>query len=84
MSDNMAVVQTPTEYEALLAVAPEVLDAIPGGLALCDREGRIVRCNEEAKLLWEVASADSRPAPYCADHHLFQLDGTLFRPKRFP
>jgi PAS domain-containing protein len=37
-----------TEYEALLAAAPDVLEAMPGAVYLCDHEGWLVRHNAEA------------------------------------
>ena len=41
-----------TEFEALAAAAPGVLDAIPGAVHICDKDGWLVRYNREAAQLW--------------------------------
>ena len=41
-----------TEYDALLKAAPTTLDAIPGAVYVCDRDGWLVRYNAEAAALW--------------------------------
>ncbi|CAN7283590.1 PAS domain-containing sensor histidine kinase [Neorhizobium tomejilense] len=66
-----------TEYEALLAAAPSVLDAIPGAVYLCDHEGWLVRNNSEAAELWgqRPAMGDNRYR-FCGSHALFLPDGT--------
>ena len=50
-----------TEYEALVAAAPTTLDAIPGGVYVCDQDGRIVRFNTQAEELWGRAPSVGEP-----------------------
>jgi PAS domain S-box-containing protein len=66
-----------SEYAALVAAAPSVLDAIPGAVYLCDHEGWLIRYNAEAAELWGRApSLDETPERFCGSHRLFFLDGT--------
>ncbi len=65
-----------SEYEALLAAAPGVLDAIPGAVYLCDDEGWLVRYNSEAAELWGRSPALGRRERFCGSHRLFMPDGT--------
>jgi PAS domain S-box-containing protein len=66
-----------TEFEALTAAAPSVLDAIPGAVYLCDRDGWLVRYNSEAAELWGQTPpvGDKRPR-FCGSYALFLPDGT--------
>lgn len=66
-----------TEFEALTAAAPSVLDAIPGAVYLCDHDGWLVRYNSEAAELWGQTPpvGDKRPR-FCGSHALFLPDGT--------
>ncbi|MBY5454358.1 histidine kinase, partial [Rhizobium leguminosarum] len=65
-----------SEYDALMAAAPSVLDAIPGAVYLCDREGWLVRYNAEAAELWGRApSLDEAPERFCGSHRLFLPGG---------
>lgn len=66
-----------TEYDALIAAAPSVLDAIPGAVYLCDHDGWLVRYNKEAAELWgrEPSLQDERER-FCGSHALFLPDGT--------
>jgi PAS domain S-box-containing protein len=66
-----------TEFEALIAAAPSVLDAIPGAVYLCDQDGWLVRYNSEAAKLWGHTPpiGDKRPR-FCGSHALFLPDGT--------
>src|SRR4051794_35120645 len=67
-----------TEYEALVAAAPNALDAIPGAVYLCDHKGYLVRYNTEAAELWgRVPTLTERNERFCGSHRLFLLDGTL-------
>ena len=65
-----------TEYDALVAAAPSVLDAIPGAVYLCDHDGWLVRYNRQAAELWgrEPALGDKRER-FCGSHALFLPDG---------
>jgi PAS domain S-box-containing protein len=66
-----------TEFEALVAAAPSVLDAIPGAVYLCDHEGCLVRYNEQAATLWGRTPRLNDPKErFCGSHRLFLLDGT--------
>ncbi|RFB88823.1 histidine kinase [Rhizobium leguminosarum bv. trifolii] len=65
----------PTEYEVLLAAAPNILDAIPGAVYLCDHEGWLVRYNLEAAELWgRIPSLNGER--FCGSHAIFMPDGT--------
>nr|CAD6629948.1 PAS domain S-box protein [arsenite-oxidising bacterium NT-25] len=66
-----------TEYEALAAAAPTVLDAIPGAVYICDHDGWLVRYNREAAAIWgQEPSADDHRYRFCGSHALFFPDGT--------
>jgi PAS domain S-box-containing protein len=66
-----------TEYEALIAAAPSALDAIPGAVYLCDRDGWLVRYNNEAAALWgRTPTLGEEKERFCGSHRLFLLDGT--------
>lgn len=77
MSERTFDAASATEYEALLALSPAVLNAIPGALVLCDPQGRLVRCNDEAKLLWGIVSDQQEPADLFKDHQIFGRDGVI-------
>jgi PAS domain S-box-containing protein len=66
-----------SEYDALLAAAPGVLEAIPGGVYICDAEGWVVRHNAEAALLWgRDPSKSDVPQRFCGSHKIYLIDGT--------
>jgi PAS domain S-box-containing protein len=66
-----------TEYEALVAAAPAALDAIPGAVYLCDRDGWLVRYNTEAAELWgRKPRLDEAKERFCGSHRLYHPDGT--------
>jgi PAS domain S-box-containing protein len=66
-----------SEYDALLAAAPSVLDAIPGAVYICDADGWLMRYNEEAAELWgRRPSVGNQPERFCGSHKIFLLDGT--------
>ncbi|WP_116285580.1 PAS domain-containing protein, partial [Rhizobium sp. LCM 4573] len=66
-----------SEYDALLAAAPSVLDAIPGAVYLCDHDGWLVRFNREAAELWGRAPPlEDKRERFCGSHALFLPDGT--------
>lgn len=66
-----------TEYDALVAAAPSALDAIPGAVYLCDRDGWLVRYNSEAVKLWgREPRLDQTRERYCGSHRLHLVDGT--------
>jgi PAS domain S-box-containing protein len=66
-----------TEFEALTAAAPTVLDAIPGAVYICDQDGWLVRYNSEAAELWgQTPSVGDHRHRFCGSHALFLPDGT--------
>lgn len=66
-----------TEYEALVASAATVLDAIPAAVYLCDHEGAVVRHNAKAAKLWgRTPSLSGSVERFCGSYRLFRLDGT--------
>ncbi|MCT7377306.1 PAS domain-containing sensor histidine kinase [Chelativorans salis] len=66
-----------SEYDTLIAAAPSALDAIPGAVYLCDREGWLVRYNSEAAELWgRSPSTGEKRERFCGSHRLFLPDGT--------
>ncbi|MDR6820869.1 PAS domain S-box-containing protein [Neorhizobium sp. 2083] len=66
-----------SEYDALMAALPGVLDAIPGGVWLCDHDGWLVRYNAEAVELWgRPLSLEETPERFCGLNRLFLPDGT--------
>lgn len=66
-----------SEYDALIAAAPGLLDAIPGAVYICDAEGWLVRYNAEAARAWgrDPAEEGSRER-FCGSHKLYLIDGT--------
>jgi PAS domain S-box-containing protein len=66
-----------TEYEALVAAAPNALDAIPGAVYICDHDGWLVRYNAEAAELWgRTPRLNEVKERFCGSYRLFLLDGT--------
>lgn len=63
-----------TELQALLAATPGALDAIPGAVYLCDRDGWLLRCNAEATHLWGRTPTMGSQR-FCGSHRLFTVDG---------
>ncbi|UZE21501.1 PAS domain S-box protein [Pseudomonas sp. B21-056] len=67
----------PSEYESLVSIGANALEAIPGAVYLCDHEGWLVRYNSEAAELWgrrpELGVNGDR---FCGSHRLFLTDGT--------
>ncbi|MEF0942867.1 PAS domain S-box protein [Rhizobium sp. BR 362] len=66
-----------TEFEAIVAAAPSVLEAIPGAVYVCDHDGWVVCYNSEAAMLWgrQPSLTDSKER-FCGSHLLFFPDGT--------
>jgi PAS domain S-box-containing protein len=74
-----------SEYDALVAAAPNALDAIPGAVYLCDSDGWLIKYNSEAVELWGREPRLSHAAErFCGSHRLYQLDGTPLRPEDCP
>jgi PAS domain S-box-containing protein len=72
-------------FEALLALDPAVLEAIPAAVYVCAADGRIVRFNQRAAELWgrtpEVGVATER---FCAALKLRDLEGRELPHARSP
>ncbi|KKA09488.1 histidine kinase [Pseudomonas ogarae] len=69
--------RAPSEYDSLIAMGTSALDAIPGAVYLCDRQGWLVRYNSEAAELWGRAPALGENGDrFCGAHRLFLTDGT--------
>ncbi|KXF74736.1 histidine kinase [Paramesorhizobium deserti] len=74
-----------TEYDAFVAAAPTLLEAIPGAVYVCDHDGWLVRFNKEASKLWgRVPAVDGAKDRFCGSHRLFRLDGTPLSPDECP
>ncbi|ULJ82011.1 PAS domain S-box protein (plasmid) [Rhizobium sp. C104] len=66
-----------TEFEALTAAASSVLDAVPGAVYLCDKDGWLIRYNAEAAELWgQSPPVGDKHHRFCGSHALFLPDGT--------
>ncbi|MFZ2031584.1 MAG: PAS domain S-box protein [Vitreimonas sp.] len=74
-----------TEFEALVAAGPSVLEAMPGGVYLCDAEGWLVSYNAEAAEIWgrapEVGAGRER---YCGSLQIITADGTRIKHEECP
>jgi PAS domain S-box-containing protein len=82
---GVAAIEAPSGYEALLAIAPSVLEAIPAGVYLCAADGVIVRFNRRAAELWgrtpKIGDTDAR---FCGSFRLYNPDGSLLPHARTP
>ncbi|MEI1253007.1 PAS domain S-box protein [Rhizobium aouanii] len=66
-----------TEYEAIVGGTPVLLDAIPGAVYVCDRDGWLMRYNAEAAELWGRRPSLQHPRErFCGSHRLYLVDGT--------
>ena len=66
-----------SEYDSLLSMSTDTLDAFPGAVYLCDHEGWVVRYNTEAARLWGRVPVIGRNGDrFCGSHQLFLPDGT--------
>ncbi|KQX03041.1 histidine kinase [Ensifer sp. Root423] len=66
-----------TELESLMSASPATLDAIPGAVYLCDKDGWLVRYNSEAADLWgRKPPVGVNGTRLCGSHRLFLIDGT--------
>ena len=72
-----AVARRLTEFEALVAAAPTALEAIPGAVYICDKDGWLIRYNSEAATLWgRTPNLGGERERFCGSHRLFLVDGT--------
>lgn len=66
-----------SEYDSLLSMSTDTLDAFPGAVYLCDHKGWVVRYNTEAARLWGRVPVIGRNGDrFCGSHQLFLPDGT--------
>lgn len=66
----------PSEYESLIAMGTQALNAIPGAIYLCDREGWLVRFNSEAVNLWgRTPALGEHGDRYCGSYRLYTTGG---------
>ncbi|WP_434591323.1 PAS domain S-box protein [Pseudomonas sp. R4-83] len=67
----------PTEYESLITRGPHSLDAIPGAIYLCDRNGWLVSFNSEAVNLWgRTPDLGENGDRFCGSYRLYTTNGT--------
>lgn len=60
-----------------LDLPPDLLDLLPIGVYVCDRDGRIIRCSRGAAALWQrKPELDSAADRFCGSRNLYRLDGT--------
>jgi len=82
---TLAASAAPSGYEALLAIDPSVLEAIPAAVYVCAADGVIVRFNRRATELWgrmpEIGDTDAR---FCGSFRLYHLDGRPLPHARTP
>ena len=75
----------PSGYEALVALDPEVLEAIPAAVYICAADGVIVRFNRRAAELWgrapKIGDTDER---FCGSFRLHDLKGRSLPHARTP
>ncbi|MCG6574759.1 PAS domain S-box protein [Pseudomonas sp. AF32] len=75
----------PSEYESLVSIGANALEAIPGAVYLCDRHGWLVRYNSEAAELWGRTPVLGESGDrFCGSHRLFLTDGTPLAPEDCP
>jgi PAS domain S-box-containing protein len=66
----------PSEYDSLLAMGTRSLDAIPGAIYLCDRDGWLVRFNSEAATLWgRTPVLGEQGDRFCGSYRLYTTSG---------
>jgi PAS domain S-box-containing protein len=74
-----------TEFDALIAAGPTILDALPGGVCVCDHEGWIVGYNKEAVALWgREPSLDHRADQFCGSFRRYLPDGNPLPSEQCP
>ena len=80
-----ASIAAPSGYEALLAIDPSVLEAIPAAVYICAADGVIVRFNRRAEELWgrapQTGETDER---FCGSFRLQDLRGRPLPHPRTP
>jgi PAS domain S-box-containing protein len=73
-----------SEYAALVAAAPSVLEAIPGAVYICDHEGWLVRYNAHATQLWGRTPSGETRERFCGSYRLVLPDGSPLRHEHCP
>lgn len=66
-----------SEFDAIMAASPTLLEAIPGAVYICDHDGWVVCNNSEAAELWGRQPCLTDPKErFCGSYRLFLPDGT--------
>ena len=82
---TLAAIAAPSGYQALLAIDPSVLEAIPAAVYICAADGIIVRFNRRAEELWgrapQIGETDER---FCGSFRLHDLKGRPLPHRRTP
>jgi PAS domain S-box-containing protein len=74
-----------SEYDSLISMSADTLDAFPGAVYLCDHEGWVVRYNTEAARLWGRVPVIGRNGDrFCGSYQLFLPDGTPLPAEKCP
>lgn len=60
-----------------------LIEQIPIGVYICDRDGTVTRCNARAAALWGLAPQDRR-ARYCGVPHVYDGAGNRLAPEDTP
>ena len=63
-------------YQRILDLPDRLLDLLPIGLYVCDRDGLVVRYNRAAAELWGWSPNIGDPSVrYCGSYRLYSVDG---------
>jgi PAS domain S-box-containing protein len=77
MSSIKELPEALSEFDSLISMSADTLDAFPGAVYLCDSEGWVLRYNTEAARLWGRMPVLGRNGDrYCGSYQLFLPDGT--------
>jgi two-component sensor histidine kinase len=75
----------PVQSRSAYAWGDQLLDALPIGVYICDRDGVLVRYNERAAELWGRAPALGDPQQrYCGALRAYRTDGQAIPPEEVP
>ncbi|MDQ7912343.1 PAS domain S-box protein [Pseudomonas sp. 102515] len=85
MSNTQKLPEALSEYDNLLSLSTDTLDAFPCAVFLCNHEGWGVRHNTEAARLWgRVPVLGRNGDQFCGAYQLFLPDGTPLSAERCP
>lgn len=83
--DTVGAARVPFDFETLLALDQEVLDAIPAPLYVCAAAGALVRFNAGAAELWGYSpEAGGESGPWLREPGLLRPDGTPLKADETP